>query len=113
MTVWVIARGVNKGIAKVSKILMPLLFVIIVILVIYGMIEGEFLRAVDFLFRPDFTKLTGQSVLMALGQALFSLAIGTGLIMTYGAYMPEKQVIGKTVNQNLKKVESLLGWEGE
>ena len=89
MTVWVIARGVNKGIAKVSKILMPLLFVIIVILVIYGMIEGEFLRAVDFLFRPDFTKLTGQSVLMALGQALFSLAIGTGLIMTYGAYMPD------------------------
>lgn len=89
MTVWVIARGVNKGIAKVSKILMPLLFVIIVILVIYGMIEGEFLRAVDFLFRPDFTKLTGQSVLMALGQALFSLAIGTGLIMTYGSYMPD------------------------
>ena len=89
MTVWVIARGVNKGIAKVSKILMPLLFFIIVILVLYGMIEGEFFRALEFLFKPDFSKLTGQSILMALGQALFSLAIGTGLIMTYGAYMPD------------------------
>ena len=88
MTVWVIAKGVNNGIAKMSKILMPLLFVLIIILVIYGMIQGEFLQAVEFLFKPDFSKINGQSVLMALGQALFSLAIGTGLIMTYGAYMP-------------------------
>jgi NSS family neurotransmitter:Na+ symporter len=88
MTVWVIAKGVNNGIAKMSKILMPLLFVLIIILVIYGMIQGEFLKAVEFLFKPDFSKINGQSVLMALGQALFSLAIGTGLIMTYGAYMP-------------------------
>jgi len=88
MTVWVIAQGVNNGIARISKILMPLLFLLIIILVIYGMIQGEFLKAVEFLFKPDFSKINGQSILMALGQALFSLAIGTGMIMTYGAYMP-------------------------
>ncbi|MDG1015493.1 MAG: sodium-dependent transporter [Woeseiaceae bacterium] len=89
MTVWVIAKGVNNGIAKMSKILMPLLFVLIIILVIYGMIQGEFLQALNFLFSPDFSKINTQSIIMALGQALFSLAIGTGLIMTYGAYMPD------------------------
>jgi len=89
MTVWVIAKGVNNGIAKMSKILMPLLFVLILILVIYGMIQGEFLQALNFLFSPDFSKINTQSIIMALGQALFSLAIGTGLIMTYGAYMPD------------------------
>ena len=89
MTVWVISKGVNNGIAKMSKILMPMLFVLIIILVIYGMIQGEFLLAVEFLFKPDFSKINGQSVVMALGQALFSLAIGTGLIMTYGSYMPD------------------------
>ncbi|MFQ3362125.1 MAG: NSS family neurotransmitter:Na+ symporter [Woeseiaceae bacterium] len=89
MTVWVISKGVNNGIAKMSKILMPMLFVLIIILVIYGMIQGEFLQAVEFLFKPDFSKINGQSVVMALGQALFSLAIGTGLIMTYGSYMPD------------------------
>ncbi len=89
MTVWVIAKGVNNGIAKMSKILMPLLFVLILILVIYGMIQGEFIQALNFLFSPDFSKINTQSIIMALGQALFSLAIGTGLIMTYGAYMPD------------------------
>lgn len=93
MTVWVIAKGVNNGIARISKILMPLLFLLILILVIYGMLEGEFMRAVEFLFKPDFSKITGQSILIALGQALFSLAIGTGLIMTYGAYMPNNYSI--------------------
>ena len=89
MTIWVISKGVNNGIAKMSKILMPMLFVLIIILVIYGMIQGEFIQAVEFLFKPDFSKINGQSVIMALGQALFSLAIGTGLIMTYGSYMPD------------------------
>ena len=89
MTIWVISKGVNNGIAKMSKILMPMLFVLIIILVIYGMIQGEFIQAVEFLFKPDFSKINGQSVVMALGQALFSLAIGTGLIMTYGSYMPD------------------------
>lgn len=90
MTVWIIANGINKGIERASKVFMPALFLVIVILVIYGMISADFSAAVDFLFRPDFSKITGQSFLIALGQALFSLGIGVGLMITYGSYMPKE-----------------------
>jgi NSS family neurotransmitter:Na+ symporter len=88
MTIWVVARGINNGIEKISKILMPILFLVIIILVLYGIINGDFKSAVEFLFKPDFSKLSGQSVLIALGQALFSLAAGAGVLITYSAYMP-------------------------
>jgi NSS family neurotransmitter:Na+ symporter len=88
MTVWVIAMGVNDGIERMSKILMPMLFGVILILVGYGIFQADFVAAAEFLFRPDFSKVTGQSVLIALGQAFFSLAIGTGVLITYSAYMP-------------------------
>ncbi len=90
MTVWVVAKGLNNGIERMSKILMPSLFGVILILVLYGMIRGDFSAAVKFLFEPDFSKLTGKSILMALGQALFSLAVGVGLLITYAAYMPRE-----------------------
>lgn len=88
MTVWVVARGVNNGIERISKVLMPTLFAVILILVVYGMLRADFGAAIEFLFKPDFSKITGQSLLIALGQALFSLAIGAGVLITYSAYMP-------------------------
>lgn len=88
MAVWVVANGVNKGIERATKILMPALFAMIVLLVAYGAIRGEFAAAARFLFNPDFSALTGESFLVALGQALFSLGIGVGLMITYAAYMP-------------------------
>lgn len=88
MTVWVVARGVNKGIEQAAKFLMPALFGVIIIIVIYGMVSGDFAGAARFLFNPDFSALTGESVLVALGQALFSLGVGVGLMITYAAYMP-------------------------
>ena len=90
MTVWIIANGINKGIERAAKVFMPALFLVIIVLVVYGMLNADFSAAVDFLFRPDFSKITGQSVLMALGQALFSLGIGVGLMITYGSYMPKE-----------------------
>ena len=90
MTVVVIARGVNKGIERATKVLMPLLFVVIVVLVFYGAIAGDFAAAARFLFNPDFAALTGEAILVALGQALFSLAVGVGLMITYAAYMPKE-----------------------
>jgi NSS family neurotransmitter:Na+ symporter len=84
----VVANGVNKGIERATKVLMPLLMVVIVILVIYGMVAGDFMGAVRFLFNPDFSNLTRESFLVALGQALFSLGIGVGLMITYSSYMP-------------------------
>ena len=88
MTIWVVARGVNDGIERATKLLMPALYGFILILVVYGAVAGDFGAAIEFLFKPDFSEITGESVLIALGQALFSLAIGVGMLITYSAYMP-------------------------
>lgn len=90
MTVWVVARGVNRGIERASKVLMPALFGVIIVLVVYNLLRADFSAAVTFLFAPDFSRLTAQSYLMALGQALFSLGIGVGLMITYSSYMPRE-----------------------
>lgn len=88
MTVYVVAKGVNNGIERISRFMMPALFAVLLILVVFGMSQGNFAEAVTFLFKPDFSEVTTQSVLIALGQALFSLAIGVGVLITYSAYMP-------------------------
>lgn len=87
-TVWAIARGVNNGIERLSKVIMPALLLMIIVLVGYGMVAGDFAGALRFLFAPDFSAITGRSVLIALGQALFSIGIGAGLMITYSSYMP-------------------------
>jgi NSS family neurotransmitter:Na+ symporter len=89
LTVAVVSRGVKGGIERITKIMMPALFVVLVLLVIYNATLDSFGAAASFLFAPDFSEITGRSVLIALGQALFSLAIGVGLMITYGAYMPQ------------------------
>ncbi len=84
----VVARGVGKGIETVSKYMMPALFVILIVLVINSIVNADIARGIDFLFNPDFSKITPNVVFMALGQAFFSLAIGVGVMLTYGAYVP-------------------------
>ena len=86
-TVWVIGMGVKRGIETVTSFMLPTLFVMIIVLVVYGHIEGAPARAWHFMFSPDFSSLTWRSVLMALGQALFSITVGTGALLTYGAYL--------------------------
>ena len=86
-TVWVIGMGVKRGIEAVTSFMLPTLFVMIVVLVIYGHIEGAPGKAWKFMFSPDFSSLTWRSLLMALGQALFSITVGTGALLTYGAYL--------------------------
>ncbi len=88
LTTIVVARGVRRGLEVVAKVLMPGLFVILLIMVGYGMLAGEFGRTVEFLFRPDFSQVSVPMVLMALGQAFFSLSVGGGYLITYGAYLP-------------------------
>ena len=88
-TILVVARGVRKGLEKLVKILMPALFVILLLMVVYAMFAADFKAGLSFMFSPDFSKLTLPIVLMALGQALFSLAVGVGALITYGAYLPE------------------------
>ena len=86
--VFVVARGVGKGIEAVSKYMMPALFAILVILVINSIVNADIERGIDFLFNPQFDKINRDVVLMAMGQAFFSLAIGVGVMLTYGAYVP-------------------------
>ena len=97
LTIVVVARGVSSGIEKVSKIMMPALFLILAFLTIYNMVNGAGARAFEFLFKPDFAKLNTSVALMAMGQALFSLAVGVGVLITYSAYSDNRSSLPKAV----------------
>lgn len=85
--VYVISRGIRRGIEFVNNLMLPSLFVILVVLAIYAHINGDPARAWAFLFAADFSRVTGQTLLMALGQALFSVSVATGALLTYGSHM--------------------------
>ena len=86
ITHFVIVRGVQRGIEKASKVLMPLLFLLLLVIVAASCsLPGAF-QGVEFLFRPDFSKLSSRVFLEALGQAFFSLSLGTACLCTYGSY---------------------------
>jgi NSS family neurotransmitter:Na+ symporter len=93
MNVGIIYCGVRKGIEYWSKILMPTLFIILIGLFCYSATLSGFGQAVDFIFRPDFSKLSSSAILNALGMALFTLSVGLGIIVTYGSYMEPKENI--------------------
>ena len=97
LTSIIVSLGVVRGIGRSVNILMPFLFFFIILLSIYSSYIGDLKKAISFLFNPDFSVITPQIVISAMGQAFFSLSVGMGAIMAYGAYMPEKQMIGKTV----------------
>lgn len=88
-TVYIVARGIRGGIEKAATWMMPALFVLLLILVAYAGVAGDFGRAAGFLFSFDFSKITVPVVLIAVGQAFFTLSLGGGGMMTYGAYLPE------------------------
>ncbi|MCK5040971.1 MAG: sodium-dependent transporter [Sphingomonadales bacterium] len=89
LTVFVVARGINAGLEKVVTYLMPILFLLLLVLVGYAMAAGNFLEALSYLFTPDFSKINGTVLLNAIGQAFFSLSLGLGTMIAYGAYLPK------------------------
>jgi NSS family neurotransmitter:Na+ symporter len=91
----VVARGVGKGIEAVSKYMMPALFAILIILVLNSIFNADIASGINFLFNPQFDKITPTVVFMAMGQAFFSLAIGVGVMLTYGAYVPDSVSLPK------------------
>ena len=97
ITCWIVAMGVVKGIGRSVSILMPFLFLFIILISFYSSYIGNFNETIFFLFKPDFSSITPEVVISAMGQAFFSLSIGMGALMAYGAYMPERLVIGKSV----------------
>ncbi|MBY4675120.1 sodium-dependent transporter [Marinobacterium arenosum] len=96
MTVFVVARGVEKGLERAVRVLMPALFALLLLLVGYAMNSGYFTDGLAFLFKPDFSKISAEGVLIALGHAFFTLSLGMGAIMVYGAYLPQKASIATT-----------------
>ena len=82
----VVAQGVEKGIERASKLLMPLLLLLLVILVVASCMLPGASKGIDFLLRPDFSKVSGSVFLEALGQAFFSLSLGTACLCTYASY---------------------------
>ena len=86
ITHFIIIRGVRNGIERASKLLMPLLFVLLLIIVIASYSLPGALKGVEFLLKPDFSKVSGKVCLEALGQAFFSLSLGTACLCTYASY---------------------------
>lgn len=89
LTIIIVAAGIKKGLEKAVTYLMPGFAVILVILLGYSAVTADFSGAVKFMFTPDFSKVTPQVVLMAIGQAFFSVNVAVGALITYGAYMPK------------------------
>jgi neurotransmitter:Na+ symporter, NSS family len=93
LTIFVVARGVERGLEQAVRFMVPALLVLMLVLLGYSINSGYFGQGVEFMFTPDFEKLSWNSVLAALGQAFFTLSIGMGAVMAYGAYLPEETSI--------------------
>ena len=95
-TVVIVARGVARGLELAVRWLMPVLFVLLFALVVYAAAVGDFAAAWSFLFKFDASKLTAEGVLEAMGHAFFTLSLGMGAIMAYGAYVPARVSVAPT-----------------
>lgn len=91
--------GVKDGIEKYSKILMPILFALLAVLMVRSLSLPGSWAGMEFLFKPDFSKITSKAVLEALGHAFYSLSLGMGIILTYGSYIDKTQNLGKLTVQ--------------
>ncbi len=96
LTAVVVARGVEQGLEAAVRFLVPALVAIMVGLLVYAITSGDFAAGLRFLFEPDFSKLTPTALLIAMGQAFFSLSVGMGAVMAYGAYLPQEESIINT-----------------
>ena len=96
LVIFVVARGLKSGLERAVTILMPALFVLLLVAVGYATTTGHFGEAVAFLFTPDFSALTVDGVLVALGHAFFTLSLGMAIMMAYGSYLGDDVSIGRT-----------------
>lgn len=95
ITMQLVMRGVQGGLEKAVRFMMPALFVILLLLVGYAMTTGAYEQGMNFLFSPDFSKIDADAVLIAMGHAFFTLSLGMGAIMIYGSYLPNHISIAK------------------
>ena len=94
-TAVIVGNGLRQGIERTTKIMVPGLGVILLLMVAYNVFAADMSSAIEFLFSPNFSELSVTSILLALGQAFFSVGVGVGFMMTYGAYLPKDISIPK------------------
>jgi NSS family neurotransmitter:Na+ symporter len=94
LTALIVLAGIKKGIEKYTKLLMPILLLLIIMLCVRSITLDGASEGLAFLFKPDFTKITGKTILFALGQAFFSLSLGMGALITYSSYFSKKENLG-------------------
>lgn len=99
ITTAVVARGVTSGIEAANKVLMPTLFIILMVLVVYGFVSADMPAAFAFMFHFNLHDLSAPVVLSAMGHAFFTLSLGMGTIMAYGSYLPRGRSIAGTCLQ--------------
>ncbi|WP_430483041.1 sodium-dependent transporter [Rossellomorea marisflavi] len=96
MTIMVVQGGVQKGIERASRYMMPSLFILFFVLVIRALTLDGAMEGVRFLLLPDWTQLTGKTVLLAMGQAFFALTVGLSVMVTYASYLPKDDSMPKS-----------------
>ena len=98
LTMWVVARGIHRGVELASKIMMPGLLLILILLVCYNLKIGDMTASIKFLFQPNFSSFKASMIIEAIGQAVFSLATGAGCMLVYGCYLSENTNIIKSTS---------------
>lgn len=96
LNIVIVARGVNEGLEKASKVMMPSLFILFIFVAIRSVTLPGAEEGLAFLFKPDWSSVNGQTLLAALGQAFFSLSLGMGIMVTYGSYIPKEEKIASS-----------------
>jgi len=91
LSIWVIVHGIKGGIEKWTKVMMPMIFFILIILVIRGITLPNAAAGLSFLFKPKFEDITASSIVLALGHSFFTLSLGMGTMITYGSYLRKEQ----------------------
>lgn len=96
ITIYVVARGVQKGIERASKVMMPALFIAFLILIIRSLTLNNIGEGLSFFLYPDFSELTSKTVLFALGQSFFSISVGVSVMVTYSSYLSKQEDLPKS-----------------
>jgi neurotransmitter:Na+ symporter, NSS family len=96
LTIWVVQGGVQQGIEKASKYMMPALFVLFIILVIRSLTLEGAMEGVEFFLKPDWSAVTGETILLALGQSFFALSVGLSVMVTYASYLSKGESLAKS-----------------
>jgi neurotransmitter:Na+ symporter, NSS family len=96
MTIWIVQSGVQGGIERASRWMMPLLLIFFIVLAIRSLTLDGAMEGMRFLFVPDWSYLTGKTFLLALGQAFFSLSVGVTAMMTYASYLKKEEKLGQS-----------------